>query len=118
MHSLATKIVSAIRRRPLHVAGVIGLIALGAVGLSYAEAQQRAMPGADPKPLPPEFYSVYDCRGEVALITYYWDRLPHRPGGGRLDPAVLRPLTQAFQGGNLPECHARVIEVRRYMGLL
>lgn len=107
-----------LRARPIRTVAALGIIALAVVGLSYAEAQQRPSGLADIRPLPPEFYPVFDCRGEVALLTYYWDRLPQRPGGGRPDPAVLRPLTQAFQGGNIQECHVRVIEVRRYLGLL
>lgn len=87
-----------------------------AAALSLAACDADAQPR--PEALPAEFATLYDCRGEAVLIAYYWDRLPRRPGGGKPDPAVLQPLMQAYQAGNIPECHRQVIAVRRYLGLL
>lgn len=96
----------------LHALSLLVGAALCVAGAAAAQSRGEI------KPLPREFRTLYDCRGEVALVSYYWDRLPQRPGGGKPDPAVLAPLMRAFQAGNIEECHRRVIEVRRYLGLL
>jgi len=99
------------------LAMTLGTLAIATLTLSCAEAQQRGGTG-DIRPLPRELQTVFDCRGEVALVSYYWDRIPERAGGGKTDPAVIRPLIAAYQAGNIAECHRQVIEVRRYLGLL
>lgn len=105
-------------RSSARFAATLGMLAVATLTLSCAEAQQRPGAAADIRPLPRELQAIYDCRGEVALVSYYWDRIPERAGGGKTDPAVLRPLINAYQSGNIVECHRQVIEVRRYLGLL